>query len=102
MPSTKLTLRLDERLIELGKQLAQSRGTSLSQLLAEYIKQLSGEEGNPARLDIPAEARDPGGPWGIALSEELDRYVSRAAHDPGDAQRDRQEYMDHLDRKYDS
>lgn len=34
---TKLTLRIDEVLIEQAKQYAQERGSSLSQLVAEYF-----------------------------------------------------------------
>lgn len=40
---TKLTLRLEERLIERAKEYARKRGTSLSQLVTEYFALLERE-----------------------------------------------------------
>lgn len=38
--ATKLTLRMDERLIEAAKRHAASRGTSVSRMLAAYVEAL--------------------------------------------------------------
>ncbi len=45
---TKLTLRLDESLIDFGKRWAQARGKSLSRVVADYLatlEKLSEQEG---------------------------------------------------------
>ena len=39
--ATKLTLRMDEDLIERGKKVARERGKSVSRLVAEYFELLS-------------------------------------------------------------
>lgn len=38
---TKLTLRMDEKIIKEAKNYAQKRGVSLSKLVAEYFKMIS-------------------------------------------------------------
>ncbi|MBI2875796.1 MAG: antitoxin [Candidatus Tectomicrobia bacterium] len=38
---TKLTLRIDENLVEFGKHWARTRGKSLSQLVADYLSFLT-------------------------------------------------------------
>lgn len=38
MAATKLTLRMDEEVIERGKAFAKRQGTSLSKLLEQYLK----------------------------------------------------------------
>ncbi len=40
---TKLTLRLEERLIEAAKQHAEKRGKSLSRLVADFFSSLEGK-----------------------------------------------------------
>ncbi len=47
---TKLTLRLDERLIARAKRYAARRGTSVSQMVADYFAALTADE-TPARPD---------------------------------------------------
>lgn len=42
---TKLTLRLDDRLIDRAKSYAEQRGRSVSQLVADYFELLPGEGG---------------------------------------------------------
>jgi len=49
----KLTLRLDEELINQGKIYAQERGISLSRLVAEYFKLLTGDKGERRKIDAP-------------------------------------------------
>lgn len=41
---TKLTLRIDDRLIRRAKEQARARGISLSSLVASYLSALSSEE----------------------------------------------------------
>jgi Family of unknown function (DUF6364) len=43
---TKLTLRLDEGLIENAKREARNRGTSLSQMVADYFRAIQSREGS--------------------------------------------------------
>jgi hypothetical protein len=47
---TKLTLRLDERLIKEAKVEALSRGTSLSQMVADYFRGLLSRDTPPKGL----------------------------------------------------
>lgn len=49
---TKLTLRIEEELIDRAKSYSQRTGKSVSQLFADYIKMLPGTE-------EPREERDP-------------------------------------------
>lgn len=46
--NTKLTLRLDERLIERAKTYSEATGKSLSQIVADYFAQLT-DEGEASR-----------------------------------------------------
>lgn len=50
---TKLTLRLDEDLINQGKLYAQRKGVSLSKLVGEYFKLLTKEKVGPQKIDAP-------------------------------------------------
>ncbi|HOF05601.1 MAG TPA: DUF6364 family protein [Syntrophales bacterium] len=50
---TKLTLRLDEDLINQGKIYAQKKGKSLSRLVAEYLKLLAGKNSERRKFDAP-------------------------------------------------
>jgi len=50
---TKLTLRLDENLINKGKVYARERGVSLSRLVADYFKLLTGEKSEQRKIDAP-------------------------------------------------
>ncbi|MBF2053689.1 MAG: antitoxin [Candidatus Sericytochromatia bacterium] len=52
---SKLTLRLDADLIRFGKQWAQHQGTSLSGLVAEYLKTL--EQLTPAPDQLAPQTR---------------------------------------------
>lgn len=47
--ATKLTLRLDEALIEKAKRYAKSRNTSVSQLVADYLRLLEEQAAPEAR-----------------------------------------------------
>ena len=52
---TKLTLRMDAQLIHDAKRIAQSRGKSLSQLVADYFRLLKREsEGKQGRSEVQA------------------------------------------------
>ncbi len=50
---TKLTLRLDEDIINQGKIYARNKGVSLSRLVAEYFKLLSSEKSERRKIDAP-------------------------------------------------
>jgi hypothetical protein len=44
---TKLTLRLDEGLIESAKKEARNRGTSVSQMVADYFRGIQSRKNSP-------------------------------------------------------
>lgn len=81
---TKLTLRLEERLIVRAKNWARKRGVSLSQAVASLFEQLSAEgEGNLS-------------PWteklvGAARRKKRRRFSDEAV---------RRSYLDHLEEKH--
>lgn len=50
---TKLTLRLDQRLIEQAKHYSASSGKSVSQLVADYFVLLTGDGGRGGRAAAP-------------------------------------------------
>lgn len=52
--ASKLTLRIDERLIERAKRQAQARGVSVSALVADYFAALNGDAG---QADLPPIVR---------------------------------------------
>jgi len=55
---TKLTLRLDKDLIQSAKEYSARRGTSLSQLVADYFSLLSLSE-SAAEMETPVEQLPP-------------------------------------------
>lgn len=79
---SKLTLRLDEDLIREAKALARQRGTSLSQLVADYFRVLS-----RSRRDRPEDEELP------PLTRSLAGALRRADVDEED-------YRAHLERKH--
>lgn len=79
---SKLTLRLDDELIREAKALAQQRGTSLSQLVANYFQALT-QHG----AETPDDERLP--PLTRALKGML-----------RGAEADEEEYYAHLERKH--
>jgi hypothetical protein len=84
---TKLTLRLDDRLIERAKIWASARDVSLSELVARFFAELA---------DLRAE------PGTEGLSESTRRLIGVAAPDgaaPTDAQL-RDEYLAHAEEKH--
>ncbi len=53
--ATKLTLRMDERLIAAAKRHAAARGTSVSRMVAAYVEALEAlAAGDLGRGDLPA------------------------------------------------
>jgi hypothetical protein len=50
---TKLTLRLEEQLIEQAKSYAAQTGKSVSQVVADYFKMLTTEKTKPASPSTP-------------------------------------------------
>lgn len=82
---TKLTLRLDDALIERAKTLARQIGLSLSGAVASSFSQLSGGGRKPGRLS----------PWTRSLSG-----VARSDGPPPSDRAIRDERLAHLDRKH--
>lgn len=83
---TKLTLRLEQSLIETAKAYAQQTGKSVSQLVADYFMQFE----TPAAL--PHSAKTP-------LTAGL---LGAMAPSAGQAFVDKRDYAAHLDAKYGS
>lgn len=48
--TTKLTLTIEQEVIETAKRYAQKKGRSLSDLVESYLKTLSGKENNTTEL----------------------------------------------------
>ncbi|MFN2115050.1 MAG: DUF6364 family protein [Anaerolineae bacterium] len=68
--NTKLTLRLEERLIRNAKHYSRQRGKSLSQLVADFFRLIEGEE-EAAETEISPRVRALiGSLRGIDLTEE--------------------------------
>ncbi|MFN8493275.1 MAG: DUF6364 family protein [Caldilineaceae bacterium] len=82
---TKLTFRLDDRLIEQAKHYAQRQGKSLSQLVADYFARLSGPE-SASQPDLPEEQLPPltRALWGSLEGVQVDE----------------RDYQQHLEDKY--
>ena len=53
---TKLTLRIEEELIEKAKRVAHKRGKSLSRIVAEYFRHISTEE-NHDDIHLPPNVK---------------------------------------------
>ena len=47
---TKLTLRLDDRLVEAAKQYARQAGCSVSQMVSDYFEAIAAGESQPSTL----------------------------------------------------
>jgi hypothetical protein len=62
---TKLTLRLDDELIESAKREARNRGTSVSQMVADYFR------GIQSRKTSPRDSRKPLPPVTASLHGSL-------------------------------
>jgi hypothetical protein len=71
---TKLTLRLDERLIRRAKRHARRSGKSVSQMVAEYFSLLGTAPGTPTDMLPPIVASLRGALSGSGV-EEKDYYV---------------------------
>jgi len=84
---TKLTLRLDSKLIERAKQYARERGISLSQIVADYFHGLtvSGRTGGESDDD-----------WKNGLSPITRHFVSRRPR----VQPTEEEYRRYVEEKY--
>jgi len=82
---TKLTLRLDEALIQRAKTYAEERGSSLSRLVADYFSLLTQEQTDTASK-MATDEMPPitASLWGLL----------------GDAQVDEADYHRHLEEKY--
>jgi len=66
---TKLTLRLDDRLIRHAKSIARQRGKSVSQMVADYFR-LLGSPSSKGRDDVSPTVRSP---HGVMKGAKLDR-----------------------------
>ncbi len=82
---TKLTLRLDDSLIQRAKTHAEARGTSLSRLVADYFSLLTLDNGEVTeRIATPEAAPVTASLWGILEGAPVDEG----------------EYRRHLEEKY--
>jgi hypothetical protein len=88
---TKLTLRLDQRLIEDAKAYASEHGRSVSQLVAEYFVALA-----PASRQKAATPQD----WKDELDPLTRKLVGAAVPKTGDRMPDVEDYRAHLRRKH--
>ena len=77
---TKLTLRLEDELINKAKTLAQQRGKSLSKLVAEYFKYITSKE--------------------IDSETELPPIVKSLSGSLANSNIDEADYKKHLESKY--
>lgn len=77
---TKLTLRLDERLVRRAKSFAKRKGKSVSQVVADYLASLCEEQPQP-EIELTPVVRSLKGALGTA-------HV------------DREDYHRHLEEKY--
>ncbi len=84
---TKLTLRLEDDLVEKAKAWAKVRQVSLSQVVAEFFAQLPEEGGATTQLRLS--------PWTRRLSKAVEGKVT----DRTDEQI-RDEYLDYLEAKH--
>lgn len=84
---TKLTLRMDERIIKAAKRYARKRGTSLSRLVADYLEMISSK--NTPSEDAPTFEMTP------ILSE-----ISGVLRKTSSKKDVRNEYRKHLEKKY--
>lgn len=66
---TKLTLRLDGRLVRHAKQYAERSGKSLSQMVAEYFSAITSPKGSPSEL-TPAVSKLKGALEGTGVAPE--------------------------------
>ena len=66
---TKLTLRLDGRLVRHAKQYAERSGKSLSQMVAEYFSAITSPKGAPSEL-TPAVSKLKGALEGTGVAPE--------------------------------
>lgn len=66
--ATKLTLRMDEEVIEQGKRAARERGKSVSRLVADYFR-LLGRRPTEEEPELPPATRSL---FGVAAGCELD------------------------------
>ena len=100
MPNpTKLTLRLDEVLIDRAKSYAQEQDRSLSQLVADYFAHLT-VKSNAAGKTRPSrnQAVQAAGPITAGLRGALLRSAGKAIS--GKTPKSRDDYRAHLEEKY--
>jgi len=67
---TRLTLRIDEELIERAKSYARQSGKSLSQLVSDYLESLPESQGDQGRSVTPIVQSLRGALAGSGLNEE--------------------------------
>jgi antitoxin component of RelBE/YafQ-DinJ toxin-antitoxin module len=77
---TKLTLRLDEELIEQAKSYAGRMGKSVSQIVADYFRVLAAEKGAPAPPSAPVTESLRGLLKGAGVDEENYRKYLEEKH----------------------
>ena len=78
--ATKLTLRMDERVIEAAKRQAAARGTSVSRMVAAYVEALEALEGGDLENDDALAASPRVRALVGVLPKESDPETSYRAH----------------------
>ena len=74
---TKLTLRLDDRLVRAAKQHAKQTGGSVSQMVADYFAAIASAESRPSKL-APKVSRLMGALEGTGVDEtDYRAYLER-------------------------
>jgi antitoxin component of RelBE/YafQ-DinJ toxin-antitoxin module len=49
----KLTLNVDEKVVRRAKRFAETRGTSVSRIVEQYLKEITGRQAEPSEVDPP-------------------------------------------------
>lgn len=78
--NTKLTLRLDERLIRRAKRYSRQRGKSVSQLVADFFRLIEGEEEMAGAEFTPRVSALVGSLRGVEVTEEEYRRHLEGKH----------------------
>lgn len=74
-----LTIMVDDQVLERARKLAQRRGTSLQELIREYLRALVGQRpGDDVAEELLGLMRDRGGHSGGARIRRDDAYEGRA------------------------
>jgi Family of unknown function (DUF6364) len=91
---TKLTLRIDEALIEKAKRLATARGTSVSKMVARLIEVMPESEGQNESQEQDLD------PWTRSLIGMLNTDSTDRTNPPPTDEQVKEQYYQYLEEKY--